>query len=545
MGLIHPVDDNELDVLLAIQPKQRQPSYQAPIEEPPVFEKAPFQLEDLDKLEERDWSANWSEMGCYKTTTVEWLIQEKLGHYKNPRVLVITTRTGKGTYFKTARSVLPDFQVLNCDTKGVKLVWGGVIEVPVEGIPNNPIRPTLVVTHYNTFSRRKPRKVKDEAVESIISQLIKQADDKEKKQMVDLLQEVEWDMVILDEAHRIKGQKTGWTKEIKKLKARYRHVMTGTGFINNPAEIWSLLNFLNKYMFSSYWKFRRRYCLEEVDFNTGYTTIVGIKPETKEEFQKLVMSIGPRRTKREVFKNLPDPIDVAIDVELNPTQQRMYDAILDNLMALDQDGVSMYSPHVLAQLTRLRQITVATPHVIDEYFDEEKQKRVQKIELREPSSKLDSLMEIIEGLEWDDERRDQIVVFSNFKDPIKLAKARFEKAGISYLEMSEKDSDQVRYHKWGVEFPKKNHQVFICTLQLGSESISLTSATTCVFLDRSWSPKDNEQGRSRVWRPGQEEAATIININALQTTDQRVESVVNTKMGWFREIFGDERRRAE
>jgi SNF2 family DNA or RNA helicase len=147
-------------------------------------------------------------------------------------------------------------------------------------------------------------------------------------------------------------------------------------------------------------------------------------------------------------------------------------------------------------------------------------------------------MEIIEGLEWDEERRDQVVVFSNFKDPLELLKVRLENKNISYLELRQNDNDKVRYEKWAITYPKKEHQVFMSTLALGSESISLTSASTCIFLDRSYSPKDNSQAESRVWRPGQSEIANIIHINANDTIDERVLAITERKTGWFKEIFG-------
>jgi SNF2 family DNA or RNA helicase len=270
----------------------------------------------------------------------------------------------------------------------------------------------------------------------------------------------------------------------------------------------------------------------------------GIKPETADEFKALVREYGPRRTKREVFKHLPEPIFSPIYVKLNRTQRQMYDAIRDELYALDQKGMPLLAPNVLAALSRLRQICVATPEVVRDYYDVELDRRRQEVRLIEPSSKLDAMMDIIEGLEWDDERKDQVVVFSNFKDPINLAIERFKKKDISYLHMEQKHTDRQRYEMWGKfdktneDFPKKEYQVFICTLQLGSESISLTEANTCIFLDRSWSPKDNEQGVSRVWRPGQEEVANIIHINAEDTVDERIFAVNATKVSWFREIFG-------
>lgn len=420
-------------------------------------------------------------------------------------------------------------------------------EFPVEFNPDMEA-PAVYVAHYNVFSRRRKKKQQEEEeeeefsmqseLEKVLADLDKESKQKapKKEPVLPELQKFQWDIIVLDEAHRIKTKTTGWTREIKRLKGTVRHVMTGTGFINEPAELWSLLNFLNKHEYSSYWRFREKFCAEDVI--NGYRKIIGVNPEAEDEFKKLVRQIGPRRTKHEVFKNLPEPIYTNVEVDLNSTQRRMYDSIRDELYAMDEAGTPLYAPNVLSALQRLRQVCVATPRVVADFYDPVTEKRKQTVELVEPSSKLDALMEVIDGLEWDEERRDQIVVFSNFKDPIELAKRRFDKAGITYMEMTTKDNDSQRYQKWAIEFPKKNYQVFICTLQLGSESISLTSASTCVFLDRSWSPKDNEQGVSRVWRPGQEQAANIIFINAKYTVDNRIMRMNAKKIGWFKSIFG-------
>jgi len=523
--------------------------------------KKPFQEQELEQLVPLDNCANWDEMGCFKTSTVLWWLEEKFKHKayevdsdgvaeqtvvseKAPKVLVITTRSGKGTYWLLTPQVHPNWELFNIQRKKVTLVIDDM-ELPVDEIPLNGNHPMLFVAHYDVFTERKPRKkaidkaAKKEVTEEsnpLLEQMI-QLHGKQDQGLVDELLKIEWDAVVIDEAHRIKGRKTGWTKNIKKLKTKRKQVMTGTGFINRPDEIWSLLHFLEPRRFTSYWRFRERYCDEEVDWS-GFRKIKGIKPDTEQEFKELIRSFGPRHTKRDVFPNLPEPIFSPIEVELNATQLSMYEAIRDELYALDQQGLPILAPNVLSALQRLRQICVATPEVVRDYYDPEEGRRRQEIKLVEPSSKLDALMEIVEGLEWDDERRDQVVVFSNFKDPIELAKARFDKAGISYIHMQQSDNDRKRYEKWSIEFPKREKQVFICTLQLGSESISLTSATTCVFLDRSWSPKDNEQGISRVWRPGQEYPANIIHINAKDTVDERVFRVNEIKKSWFTQIFG-------
>jgi len=360
---------------------------------------------------------------------------------------------------------------------------------------------------------------------------------------------LEWDFVLLDEAHRIKNPDAQWVRNIKKVakNAKHRHVMTGTGFVNNPAEMWSLVNFLQPQNFPSYWRFRRQFCEEENW--SGYNKIVGIKSHMVDSFIDLRKSLGPRRTMQEVHKNITEPIYSQIDVELNPTQRRMYKEIVTSLMALDQKGFPIHSPNVVSLLQRLRQISVATPELVDSYYDAAEDRRVQVVKLVEPSSKLDAVMDIIEELQWDQEMKQQVVIFSNFKGPLELLKERFKekrakngrllRESIPYIHMEQKDSEQTRFEKWHEIFPLKRHKVFLSTIDLGGESINLTPAQYCIFLDRSWSPAKNLQAVGRVYRPGQTQIAEIIHINAVETVDKRVMDLTNLKTSWFKRLFDD------
>jgi SNF2 family DNA or RNA helicase len=484
----------------------------------------PWQEEDLADLldPDRDYPSgtNWSQMGCYKTTTGLWLAERyaKLHGIENPNVLIVTTKSGKGTYRDAIpKSLDKSWRTFNISTKGADILGPFGLEHKYDmdyffRDLKEPKRKNIVLAHYHCFVN--------------------------KATIWKILALINWDVIICDEAHRMKNRETQWTRNLKLLNKGMGHVMTGTGFINDPSEMWSPLNFLNRAQFPSYWKFREYYCLEE-DY-TGFRKVTGIDPEHEEEFKTLRKRLGPRRTMAEVHAGIPEPIFTPLEVELNPVQRKMYNEIKRYLATMDQQGVPIHSPNVLSQLNRCRQIAVATPEKYGEYYDQKQERRVQLIRLVEPSSKLDALMEVIDGLQWDKEEKQQLVVFSNFKDPLKLAQARFEKAGISYIWMQESDNEAVRYEKWHDTFPKKDHRVFMCTLQLGSESINLSPAQHAVFLDRSWSPKDNNQGVGRLYRPGQVGLANIIHINATRTTDQRMEATHNLKTSWFETIFGNE-----
>lgn len=518
----------------------------------PVLKKRPsgkfkmhdFQIEDISELAELDASANWSEMGAMKTTTAEWLWQFKTQNIPNPRVLVITTKAGKGTYYESLPEVLPDWDVFTVGTTRFMPVVGSR-PVPVNVELPDPLymRPVCVIAHYHCFTNRAclPQQI-FEVEELPNGQTRKRAVLNEdgtfamRIPRLTKLLTMHWDMVVIDEAHRLKNHDAQWTRNIKKIKTQYKHIMTGTGFINNPAEVWSLLNFLYPQSYRSYWKFREYFC-EEDDFS-GYRKIVGTKRDKVDEFRDLVRRVGVRRTMNEVFPDIQEPIESEVLVDLNPTQKKMYTEIKNELSTLDAQGVPLHSPNVLSMLNRLRQICVATPKIIGEYFDPVREVKMIKVELVEPSSKLDAVMEILDGLEWTTEKQDQVVVFSNFKDPLKLLAARLDKTHIKYLHLKAEMNEKDRYELWHDVWPRKQHQVFLTTLALGSESINLASATRAIFLDQAWSPKDNAQAVGRIYRPGQTGVAQLIYIRAEGTVDFRVLDANQEKRGWFKEIFG-------
>lgn len=534
--------------------------YEAPLDPP-----EPYQLEDLEHLfsqsirTELGGTANWSEMGAKKTSTGLWLIQRLVDELnpENPSILIITTKSGKGTFFKLAPKILPGFTIFNVQSQGLSVIQhdeqGKYVELKLppsklKYVPEKLDFPAIFIAHYQMMSRSNHGKfVMDENGEAKRDE--NGAQIMEEPTQADYIAKHPWFFSWLDEAHRVKDKDAKWTQAIKRVKAQYTHVSTGTGFINRPQEIWSPLNYIDHKAFASYWAFYEIFC--EIDDSEGYSRVVGVKPEMKDELRKIVRRYGPRRTLTEVMPHIKEPILVEREVDLNPVQRKMYDQIKNELAALDQKGEPIYAANVLSLLQRLRAICVATPEVIKDEFDPVQNRRVQRIKLVEPSSKLDDVIEIIEGLEWDEEHKAPVVIFSNFVGPLQLLETRFNAANqataemnlppeFPYLWLKESDNDELRYRKWAELFPTLEYRIFMSTLQLGGESISLTDARHVIFLDRSWSPKDNMQGIGRIRRPGQEGQPIVININARNTTDQYIKAVNNLKHGWFKQIFGDE-----
>lgn len=526
------------------------------------FIEEPWQTEDISQLLdiESPGVANFSEMGAYKTSTGLWYVDRKIRKVKpettNPSILIITTKAGKGTFLDAIPEILPGYTIINIETKAL-YVYQNEQMLKIKGIDTVPQEfdfPVVCLAHYDIFSRvNKGKYEEDDQGLPLMVEINGKTEVFEKPwTQADHIINREWDVVWCDEFHRLKDRDARWTVNIKRIKTKVgRHGSTGTGFINRPDEIWSLLHWLDRRKYGAYWKFREKYCL--IDDWNGYAKVVGVNPDHKEEFRELVKGISVRRTLDEVHSGIATPIFKPILVDLNPTQRKMYDGIKLELQALDANGTPLYAANVLSLLQRLRQICVGTPEVIKDYFDPVADRRVQQIKLVEPSSKIDEVMNILEELRWDEDEKEPLVVFSCFKDPLELLKARLDKHNnraaemglpndflYRYIHLDVKDKDVVRYQKWHDDFPKLEHRVFMSTLQLGGESINLTPARHLVFLDRDWSPKANAQGIGRVRRPGQKRQPVVIHINAKNTTDQHIEKVNYMKQGWFNEIFKNE-----
>jgi hypothetical protein len=497
-----------------------------------------WQEEDLAEHLAKDFEldtghyADWSEMGCYKTTSGIWLAErviEKIGTTNfTPRLLIVTSRNGKGTYYDAVPKTLAlkGWKFFDVNVNGVTERLNDLIINKWEisdfiDMIQEEKEPHVILGHYHCFTNKSP-------VRQWLARLV-------------------YTFMMVDEAHRIKNKDGQWTRHMKRLNVLAgKHVMTGTGFVNSPDEIWSLLNFLDPKTYSSYGAFRRYFC-DVIDVG-GFSQVIGVKEETKEEFRELVRSLGPRREMRKVHTHIKEPIFSDREVDLNATQRTMYEQLRAELYMLDQKGSTISSPNVLSLLNRLRQVTIATPELQYDYFDEGKQRRVVGVKLVEPSTKLDELEDLLDELRWDDEVKQKVVVFSQFKDPLFLLEARLEARNenrknkglkpIPYIHMQAKHNDDERYEMWHEQWPTDEHQVFMATLDLGGESINLTPGQYCVFLDRSWSPRANNQAIGRVYRPGQTEAAEII-YNARNTTDQRLIAANVRKNGWFTEIFGE------
>lgn len=343
------------------------------------------------------------------------------------------------------------------------------------------------------------------------------------------LTKLQWSHVIADEVHRAKNRKTQQTRMLKLIPALNKSGLSGTPVVNRPDELWSILNWLYPNIFRSYWKFFRKYTETVTEFNKGhqYQRILG--PRNVKELQEQIKPFYVRRRKKDVIKDLPDKYYTTIKVDLSPNQRRVYNQMRDNMIAWigqHQDEV-LPAPVVIAQLTRLQQFACAYAT-----WDTE----TGRVRLTEPSSKLDAVMEVLDGTDG------QVVVFSRFKQLVRLLEDRLREAKITAVSLTG-DTPQEDRANLVARFQRGEARVFMGTIAAGGVGITLHAASCVIFTDRDWSPAINIQAEDRLHRIGQRNAVQVIDIMARNTIDMGRQQRLNMKWAWIREILGDTKKK--
>jgi SNF2 family DNA or RNA helicase len=337
-----------------------------------------------------------------------------------------------------------------------------------------------------------------------------------------------WDHVIGDEIHLAKNPKAKRTIKFKKIKTRYKTGASGTPADDKPQDFWSVLNWLYPREFGSYWRFYNQYLDWETHPYNGYRVIKGTK--NIPELHRRIRPFYIRRRLTEVVENMPEKTHDQIMVEMTPRQLRDYRSMekfqTARLGELDEQYVATAA---IEMHIRLLQMTLGTCELDWTYYEkfwdkwgntppELLPKSVPygpRVKINEPSPKLDALMEDFENHE-----EEQFVVFTNFRDFVRMVEARCEKSGIPISTYTGAQPNQKIRDAAVVDFQSGKNRVFVGTVGAAGTSITLTAAHTLTFADRHWNPSKNEQAEDRIWRIGQKNACQIWDIIARGTVDE-------------------------
>lgn len=331
---------------------------------------------------------------------------------------------------------------------------------------------------------------------------------------VEAYDKVIFSYMILDEAQHIKNRGTRNAKSVKLIKAEHRMILSGTPIENSLDELWSLFDFLMPGFLGHYDRFVEK-----------YVRLSG--EEQTENLQYLRKKVAPfimRRMKIDVLDDLPPVSENVYHCQLTKVQRDLYKSYAESarneLMKLvERDGFDKVQIHVLATLTRLKQIC-CHPAI----FAKEK---------AEPgdSAKYDMLVELLQTLI---EGKHKTVIFSQYTRMLQIMRNDFEQRGIRFNYLDGSSKNRLEIVKEFNEDP--NISVFLVSLKAGGTGLNLVGADTVIHYDMWWNPAVENQATGRVHRIGQKESVSVYKLVTNGTIEEKIVEMQNRKRGIVKKI---------
>jgi hypothetical protein len=326
------------------------------------------------------------------------------------------------------------------------------------------------------------------------------------------------DVVVLDEAQRIKNWEAKTSQEVKKLKSRYAMVLTGTPLENKLEELYSIVSFVDERRFGPAFQFLHDHRVLDGDGQlVGYRNLDSIR----EKLEPILL----RRTRAEVLTQLPPRTDSTVFVELSDAQRGPYEEQRTALARLLQRGylTDIDRKRVLACVVNLRMLCDST-------FLFDKQTHA--------SPKLDEFAELLPELLGDGAHK--LVVFSQWETMTALASSVLDRLGVGYAALHGGLPGPERERVLASFRDDPACRVFLST-DAGGTGLNLQVADTVVNLELPWNPAVLEQRVARVHRMGQGQPVRVVNFVTRGTIEERVAKSMRAKQALFDGLFeGDE-----
>lgn len=374
--------------------------------------------------------------------------------------------------------------------------------------------------------------------------------------------------VVIDECHYIKNPGTKQSQAAVRVArdAPYVIGMSGTPITHHTGDLTPMLEAMDAAAWPSGERFKQRYLLTVGD-EGGYTSrVIGLAPHTEPEFRACLEGQLRRVAKADVL-DLPPKVYSVRYVEMPNTWRKAYDEFEDKMFAelprgavagLDTDAdwegdtQELAVMDVFSVLAHLKSLACAPADVryetrteIDQRpgsltWGEEVEKTSVHLDLKHPSWKVNELLQVLE-----ERPLQQVLVFAPSRQLIMLAGQSAERAGrrVGYIV-----GGQTARQRTAVvdAFQAGELDCVLATTGAGGVGLTLTAASTVVFLQRPLSLPESIQAEDRAHRIGQvAESVEYIDIITKNTIDTRIRDILRGHAGQLAELVRDPRIVAE
>jgi len=349
------------------------------------------------------------------------------------------------------------------------------------------------------------------------------------------------EMVVLDEAQRIKNYATKSAAHVKALNPEYRLVLTGTPMENRLEELASILDWVDDVALSPKWRLVPWHTRSDGDGDRGASGARNL-----ETLRARIGGCTLRRLRRDVLGQLPSRTDTRVPVEMTEQQRDAHDELSHPIAVLASKARTrpLTQPEFLRLMSLLNQQRIISNGLAQQRFDAiwptcaRSQPDAALLEgLFAP--KLSELRRLIADLVVDQERK--VVVFSQWRRMLRLAEwsvrdiLAAEGCRAVFFTGAESTAQRTRAI---VDFHDDPNVRVMFLSDAGGVGLNLQrAASACINLEMPWNPAVLEQRIGRIHRLGQTSPIDVYNLVSEYGIESRISALVGMKQALFSGVF--------
>ncbi|MFC6331416.1 DEAD/DEAH box helicase [Paenibacillus septentrionalis] len=339
----------------------------------------------------------------------------------------------------------------------------------------------------------------------------------------------DYDLVIIDEAHKLKNKKTTNYQFATQLSKKYCLLLTATPIQNNLEELFNLISLLKPGQLGA-----------QGEFNSNYVVDKRL-PKNEEQLQDVLSSIMIRNRRGDGGIHFTKRIVRNVTLELSKEEQALYDAVTSFVQQMaSQDGIDLSS--ILSLVTLQREVCSSRDAVFLTLVNmfkktaEDSPIRAQIWELVEVIRAITSNTKAEKALEIINQCEGKVILFTEYRATQEYLLQFFDKHQIPAVPyrggMNRGKKD------WMMDLFRGNARVLIAT-EAGGEGINLQFCNNMINFDLPWNPMRVEQRIGRVHRLGQTQDVNIYNLCTKNTIEEHILNLLHEKINLFELVIGE------
>lgn len=312
-----------------------------------------------------------------------------------------------------------------------------------------------------------------------------------------MLNMINWDLVILDEAQNIKNPYALRTTAVKRINRKIGIAVTGTPFENHVTDIWSIFDFIMPSYLGSLNSFEN---LFEDDINSGYN------------IDSLIRPLMIRRKTEEVAKDLPKRVEISQPILMTEEEAKLYESKREECN-LDNITLDMIQP-----------LRLICTHPLVYNSSNSNKDPIQN------SNKYARLCEILSEIFIKNEK---VLIFTSFNKMIEIfiqdLKLRFD-VPVSYINGS---INPINRQEIIDNFSSiEGSAVLVLNPRAAGIGLNITAANNVIHYNLEWNPAIEDQASARSYRRGQDKTVFVYRLFYANT----IEEVINERIRLKKDI---------